>query len=319
VLASLGVWDQFLAEKNSPSLGIHSAWGRPDLYANDFIFNPYGRGWHLNRARFDAMLARASKKAGAVVLHGARFIECTDKGASQWLVRTSGGGAQQSLHAKFLVDASGRGSVLAREKGAVRVSYDRLIAAVAFLPSNSGASIPLDDTLIEATEIGWWYSAVLPDSQVVVAFMTDADVYARAARGSPRFSHEQLRRSTHTRCRVAPSVGALVPHLVAANSSRLQPVAGTNWLAVGDAAAAFDPLSSQGIYKALESGLRAGQVISDYFAGNNKALEEYARGLDSAFNKYLSQRSSYYRNETRWPSSLFWRRRHSAQSESPAR
>eukprot|EP00479_Gromia_sphaerica_P013930 TRINITY_DN8021_c0_g1_i1.p1 TRINITY_DN8021_c0_g1~~TRINITY_DN8021_c0_g1_i1.p1 ORF type:complete len:60 (-),score=20.65 TRINITY_DN8021_c0_g1_i1:65-244(-) len=34
------------------------------------------------------------------------------------------------------------------------------------------------------------------------------------------------------------------------------------WIAVGDAAMSFDPLSSQGMVTALESGVKCGQALS---------------------------------------------------------
>ena len=42
--------------------------------------------------------------------------------------------------------------------------------------------------------------------------------------------------------------------LVAAKNSKLKNVIGKNWIAVGDAAAAYDPLSSQGVMLALGTG-----------------------------------------------------------------
>ena len=46
LLTSLGMWDQFLEDNHTPSFGIRSAWGSDDFQDNDFIFNPYGNGWH---------------------------------------------------------------------------------------------------------------------------------------------------------------------------------------------------------------------------------------------------------------------------------
>src|SRR5688572_11234517 len=56
-LVRLGVWDRFLEQGHARSPGTASAWGREELEENDFIFNPFGNGWHLDRRRFDAMLA----------------------------------------------------------------------------------------------------------------------------------------------------------------------------------------------------------------------------------------------------------------------
>ena len=56
--------------------GTVAVWGSETPYENDFIFNPYGNGWHIDRSRFDAMLARAAEEAGATVSLSARVISC---------------------------------------------------------------------------------------------------------------------------------------------------------------------------------------------------------------------------------------------------
>ena len=69
-LLALGLWEPFLADNPVESPGIASAWGQAELYDNDFIVNPHGPGWHVDRSRFDAMLARAAEESGVEVLRG---------------------------------------------------------------------------------------------------------------------------------------------------------------------------------------------------------------------------------------------------------
>src|SRR5205809_235103 len=57
-LRRLGVIDQMERDGHLPSPGTISAWGSSEPYTNDFLFDPDGDGWHVHRARFDAMLAR---------------------------------------------------------------------------------------------------------------------------------------------------------------------------------------------------------------------------------------------------------------------
>src|SRR2546430_17305273 len=123
------------------------------------------------------------------------------------------------------------------------------MGVVAFFLSDSCAPAADNATLVEAVEDGWWYSALLPNGQVVAAFMTDADIYARAFKSSRYCFKQQLQKTEHTNGRLCASTPISVPPVVSANSSRLNKVACKNWLAVGDAAMAFDPLSSQGVYK----------------------------------------------------------------------
>jgi flavin-dependent dehydrogenase len=78
---------------------------------------------------------------------------------------------------------------------------------------------------------------------------------------------------------------------------------------VGDAAASFDPLSSQGIVRALESGRRAAAAIHDHFAGDRSALQRCTLALHEQFERYLDARLEYYRREPHWPHAVFRRRR----------
>ncbi len=96
-----------------------------------------------------------------------------------------------------------------------------------------------------------------------------------------------------------------------ATSSTLERVTGANWLAVGDAAMAVDPLSAQGIYRALESGIEAAGVIASPQAEKEQATRDYEVRLQRTFRRYLRTRAEYYRREMRWPQSEFWTRRRS--------
>jgi flavin-dependent dehydrogenase len=309
LLVGLRVWDQFVAGNHSPSFGIHSAWGQAELYENDFIFNPHGTGWHVDRARFDAMLARNVEHAGAKFYRHAQLISRAQDGAGVWVIEFACEDGPKSLRAKFVVDATGRKSVLAHRLGAKRVTYDRLVGVVYFFSCGSPQSHLGNDTLVEAGENGWWYSAALPDSRIVVAYMTDADLFGKASKRVANYWQQQRRNATHTHARIGSPPLESGPFIFAANSSRLDQFAGKNWLAVGDAAMAFDPLSSQGVYNALMSGLLAAQAIECSLAGDQRELHRYAVVIESTFAKYLVTREKYYRRETRWPNSPFWKRR----------
>src|SRR5262245_17466293 len=311
LLTTLGIWDRFLLEDHSPSFGIRSVWGQDEFYENDFIFNPYGAGWHVDRARFDAMLATAVEESGSNVYRGAQLASITpdegSAGSGGWQAEVSQGGIAYRFHAKFLVDASGRAASLARRQGSRRVVYDHLIGAVAFLPADA----TLDSfTMVEAIEQGWWYSARLPSSGLVMAYMTDADLYAKGLRDSVCYWLGQLQIARHTQTRAKGINTRTIPRIFPAGSSRLDQVVGGNWLAVGDAAMSFDPLSSQGIFRALEFGLRAAAAIEAHLAGGESALAGYAHAVKESFDDYLRARKTFYSRENRWPYSAFWQRRH---------
>ncbi len=308
LLVSLRVWDQFIAQNHTPAVGIRSAWGHAELYDNDFIRNPYGYGWHIDRARFDEMLVLAAEQAGARVYRGAQLVSCLQNREGDWRLDIVSDGEWKHLKTNFVVDATGRLARIARRQGMKRMAIDRLIAVVGFFSAAQKQSAS-HCTLIEASANGWWYSALLPDSRIVAAYMTDADLDMAAQRRRRQHWEDQLRSTKHTKARIGHRSLDAELRVFTANTSRIEQFTGRNGLAVGDAATTFDPLSSQGVFKALHSGLLAGRSINAHFTGAKSPLLDYAASLEEEFEVYLGLRSRYYRREIGWPDSVFWQRR----------
>ena len=141
-------------------------------------------------------------------------------------------------------------------------------------------------------------------------YMTDADLLPLRARCRGARSGTCSCGKPGTLCaRLLACNPTGAPRLVAANSSRLDRISGSGWVAVGDAAMAFDPLSSQGLKHALESGIRAGEAVNDLLAGAAETMRGYDARASTLFDDYLRLRARYYGREQRWPRSVFWRRR----------
>lgn len=94
-----------------------------------------------------------------------------------------------------------------------------------------------------------------------------------------------------------------------AESSRLDVIAGDGWLALGDAAAAYDPLSSYGIASAMGSGFYGGHAIADILEGREDARFAYLEVMQRACGTCLDLQREHYARERRWPDAPFWRRR----------
>jgi flavin-dependent dehydrogenase len=98
-------------------------------------------------------------------------------------------------------------------------------------------------------------------------------------------------------------------HAVAALSGRVLPCAGAGWFAIGDAAQTYDPLSGQGIAKALASASRAAEIILAEPQHGRKAIDDFAEATDRDYHDFLKGRLLHYRREGRWPGDPFWQRR----------
>jgi flavin-dependent dehydrogenase len=304
LLDRLGLWQAFLDEGHEPCLGSASAWGNAVLGHNDFLLNPQGSGWHLDRARFDDFLRRHAVEAGASRIE-ARFVDAEDRGDG-WRLRLTG---ERTLDARFVVDAGGRASAFARAVGARRMALDRLSFVYGFFDAADARSRSRL-TLLEAVAEGWWYAAALPGEMLAVAFAGDAESVRADGLGQEGRWLEAALATRHLASRLAGCLflpGSLAPRVAA--SFLLDRVQGPRWLAVGDAAACFDPLAAQGIYKALEDGLNGAASIAAALRAGGDLAGDYAETARARFDEYLVNRNHFYGLERRWPDSAFWRRR----------
>lgn len=316
LLRELGVLDQVLAEGHCRSPGTLAFWGSNTAHTEDTLFGLHGDGLQLDRARFDAGLRTAARAAGAQVLEGARLrlLARGDAHTSHTLELRIGEAAPQRVQARWLIDASGRSATLARALGAQRIAHDRLLAFHQRL--SGGAATDRDGrTWVEAVADGWWYSVLLPSGERLIAYLSDFSGEDGAAERRGLLTGEGL----WDALRLAPRLHALCsehgwrPHGAVqgadAGSTELDQAGGKRWIAVGDAAMAFDPLSSKGIANALYTGVRAAGVIWACERGDADAVGGYARHLREIHRVYRGQCRGFYAMEGRWALSGFWRKR----------
>jgi flavin-dependent dehydrogenase len=309
LLSYLRVAESFAAGGHRPALSTSAAWGGSTVQTRDFLFTPFGKGWHLDRRGFDAMLAEAVQKAGGTLWCNARLVDHQRAPTGPWRLGIERDGEPMEVGARFVVDATGRAATLAKRLGVKRRMTDRLVALTEIF--HFQRAVPDDTfTLIETCQTGWWYSARLPGDSMIVAFMTDTDIAQRERLQRPAAWLAALAETGHTgaRLRGGHPAGTLRTH--AAQSACLAQIFGDGWVAAGDAAVSCDPLSSSGIPRALDSGIRAARgVYGALVQGQTATLQSYAAGLAASFAQYLSTKAQYYKLEERWPDAPFWRRR----------
>jgi flavin-dependent dehydrogenase len=337
LLRRLGLEEVVRRGPHLPCHGTVSSWGSPRPVDTDFLFSPHGHGWHLDRGVFDRELLAAAEEAGVVVERPARVVG-VEGSRSPWHLSRSpwhlswrlswnvskelpGEGPQRELRrarARFVVDASGLSRVLLRRLRIPIRRLDRLVAFVATV-ADDGSEGSDARSVIEAVRDGWWYRGRLPGGRQAVAAFTDAGSEAAARLGSPDGFFRELGArqrgarpggASHLVARVDAGKRAGGPWIRSAASARAERAAGEGWLAVGDAAASFDPLSSQGMLSALAAAERAGAALEAALDGEAAALPGYQAFLDRAYADFLEHRRRFYRMEGRWPASPFWARRH---------
>lgn len=296
------------------SFTVQSCWGRDIPLSEHSLRHWPGEGYLLDRCCFDAMLADTFHMRG-----GKLYLSCrvetvlpTDNEETGYLLHLRHQSGQKfALKARFLVDATGRKFTIARRLGASSTRYDSLIGVSRFFemkPSVSWAK----DIILESASEGWWYSAPLPENNLVVTWMTDTELWRKQQHDKLHRWESLLKYAPNTRSRLKQGAVAADPTLTlrSAHTHILDEMVGKAWLAVGDAAASFDPLSSLGIGFAMHSAYHAARAIARNIThGETASLHHYSDSIKRQFKEYLPAWQHYYHYETRYSDSPFWRMR----------
>ena len=314
LLAGLGVWNAFMEHRPVAVPATIAVWGSGTPYSNDTIFNPYGCGWHIDRLRFDAMLAEEAQARGARLWRNMRVTECARAQDGSWHLTACSTdesvGEVRRLQTAFLVEAVGRASLSGGLSAQPRNQYDRLVGLVQFYSDPAREEVRDGCTWIESCERGWWYSVALPGSKAVTTFLTDADLLDGGGRpGWLTTWNRALAQAAHTQSRISAWKSNGPPCLVSASTTFRPHSASKHQVLAGDAVSARDPLSGQGLCHALQGGVEAAQAVCAALAGDADALKEYAARQKVGFATYLSERAYFYGCEQRWSNAPFWQRR----------
>jgi flavin-dependent dehydrogenase len=309
LLTGMGLWDAFLGEGHKPSYGGQSVWGGAEPKERDNLRDLDGPGWHLDRARFDEWLLAVAVRRGAATLIPALPHNMT-RDRDLWRFDLMVGNRSIPVRARLMVDAGGRGSSVSRMLGSRRIFEDRLVCG--WLHGRDGPGRQSGMTHIEAEPDGWWYTAPLPNDRRVVAFHTDADLPAAVTAAAGPQAVLDRAAGLGFFSGVLDGSGFApdgVGGFCAAHGMMLDSAAGDGWLAVGDAALSFDPLSSQGLFNALYTGLAAAEAADRDLSGDGDALRDYQATLASVHNAYRTHLTAWYGQERRWAERPFWERR----------
>lgn len=301
-LQALNLWTAFAGSGSLPSHGNVSAWGHHFWRESDFLAQGLGHAWQVDRARFEELLISAATQAGALVLRGHPLVDITRR-KNHW--RTNVG--DRTFRSKWVIDATGRRSLVARRLGVERRMLDRLVAIHTFAFSESGADYD-SRTFIESCPEGWWYSVLLPGGMRTVSLQTDANLLpGQEWRRREWLAHRLAQtRNLFPLLRSHRYVLNGSPRLTSARSGRLARFSGDGWLAIGDAAISLDPLSGHGIAQAMQSGIKAAEAIGSGASHPAAAVDCWHEEL---WTQFSNDWKGYYSIERRWLNSPFWRER----------
>ncbi|MFN6075649.1 MAG: lysine-epsilon-oxidase maturase LodB [Fluviicola sp.] len=290
-----------------PGFGSYAAWGTSNLSSRHSVFSTQVDSYQLNRELFDLKLLEKAAENGALVFPRTKALEFIET-ENNWLVslkhETKG---DFSVKTKYLIDASGRQSHVGRKVGVNYSKHDDLVAVGAFLHFPDGRELA-QEILLETVEDGWWYIAALPSKQLVVSLFTDASIVKEKQLQKVENWTEKLSQTVHIKQKVDKAISKEKLWVRNAFSHTTISSDVPNFLAVGDAIASFDPISSMGIGFAMSSACHAAKAVIEQSL-NPKAFEMYNKSIHPIFENYLKTQNQFYHMEQRWSNSPFWKKR----------
>lgn len=285
-----------------------SVWGSPERVNRDNIFTTEIETYQLNRIQFDLKLLETVSERGGLVFPRTKcktYVSNEDG----WQVTLQHPERDEiTIQAKFLVDATGRKASVGRILGAEVQKKDKLTGVGMHMKLSKPC--PIKQT-IEAVENGWWYHAFLPNGIATAVFFSDADLISENKWSTAEKWLEELGKTVHVKESLDEYQFLTSTPWVRSASSQYTDVSGVpRFLAVGDAAAAFDPIASLGVGFSISSACNASLVIKNkLISGDESGVKQFREDIRNQFIQFESTYKYFYSKEKRWSDSLFWKRR----------
>lgn len=244
--------------------------------------------WQVRRDTFDALLMERAQACGAMVRQGTvkEILREGDRAVGvRYQAREAPEGRLTTVRCAVVADASGRGTVLARQGLAGAVTYhDQFARQVALFSTFKGVRRDPgrmgDNTFIFYSETyHWaWFIPVAPDLVSVGVVLPGEKIKALSGREEAyRWGLDHLNPDLTWRVAGCETVEPL--RAITNYSYAVDPFVGNGWLCVGDAHQFIDPIFSFGVSFAMLEARRASAAIQEALATGDCTVpfEAYAR------------------------------------------
>jgi flavin-dependent dehydrogenase len=247
------------------------------------------------RQEFDRILLERAREVGVDVREGSHVIACEFAPDAAVLdVASRDDGATSRVRVRALVDATGRGGLIAR-KFNLRTEEPRL-ANIAIYSHYTGVprlegQRPDDIRLVARTDAGWFWLIPISKELTSVGVVLPKTLYRRLANGSS--AEETLNRTISD----TPLVADLMREARREWPVRIEKdfsysastYAGQRWILAGDAGSFLDPVFSTGVSIAMESGIEAGAELHRALMRNDfsaRSFTAFSRRQQRRFRRF---------------------------------
>jgi flavin-dependent dehydrogenase len=271
------------------------------FYFKDGYRSQTDHAYQVTRGDFDKVLLDHAAECGAEV-HEETSVDRVQFSKDDVELAVKCNGSSRSIRARYLIDASGRTSVLSRQFK-IKKTYDHLQKLSIFAHYEGvWRAEGIDGTLtvlLRAID-RWFWLIPLTAERTSVGVVLDSEMFRKSKLSAENFLEQALAEQPIIAKRMTNARRVSQVYVEADFSYRSARLHGDRWLLAGDAAGFIDPIFSSGVFLAVFSGERCADVLNEVLERprNMKRLFAcYERSVNRAMDVYLRFVNAWYTKE----------------------
>ena len=297
----LGVTGKLKEGEFFPKYGAHFVTGDGKTeYTFRFDRNlppAYHRSFQVKRSEFDNLLLRNAASSGVDVREECAVTAVSFDGTESAIVTTADG---ERHEARFVVDASGHGSILGNQIG--DKSDVASLRKIAFFAHYHGVEKPggrdAGNTTISVIRDGWFWLIPVTDDTMSVGLVVDRDHFVNCGLKPEELFEKTIAATPFMRKRMRDATRITQLYARKDFSYRMRNLVGDRFALIGDAAGFLDPIFSTGVFMAMKSAdIVANAAEARLHRGDMRPLRKYERDMTRALGRYFHFISHFYRRE----------------------
>ena len=261
------------------------------------VFTKEPQAFQVERAKFDHILLKHSRKSGADVREGWLVQKTETDKAGITVTAADPEGKPHTFRGGYLADASGRSNLTGNQEGVkvMNEGHKKMAVFGHFLNVRLDAGPRAGDTVILRLNNKWfWIIPISKEKTSVGCVMEKAELTQWKGTPEELFAHiVETNAAAKERMQNATRVGPM--HTTADFSYRNRKLYSDRVLRIGDAAGFMDPIFSSGVYVAMTSGKRAAETIMEVERTGSKApYRRYEKAVLHSMDFYWEMIEGFY-------------------------
>src|SRR5216117_1823412 len=290
----------FMKKHGGEILGACSEPGTK-FYFKDGYRSQTDHAYQVTRGDFDKLLLNHAAECGAEVHEETSVYRVNfSKDVVELAIRSNG--SSRTIRARFVIDASGRSSMLGRQFK-IKKTYNHLQKLSIFAHYDGvWRAEGIDGTLtvlLRAID-RWFWLIPLTAERTSVGVVLDSETFRKSKLSAEDFLEEALAEQPTIAKRMKNARRVSKVYVEADFSYRSKRLYGDRWLLAGDAAGFIDPIFSSGVFLAVFSGERCADALNEVLDNPRKAkrlFARYERSVNRAMDVYLRFVNAWYTKE----------------------